>query len=70
MPLGTIYIYIYLYIILNLFQNTMVFYHGFPVSKQHGIPWFFYLPSKPKAQMAGGQGSHWLIESPTMFIYV
>ncbi|KAI0214712.1 hypothetical protein LSAT2_000157 [Lamellibrachia satsuma] len=28
------------------------------------------LPSKPKAQMASGQGSHWLIESPTMFIYV
>ena len=23
------------------------------------------LPSKPKAQMASGQGSHWLIESPT-----
>ena len=28
------------------------------------------LPSKPKAQMASGQGSHWLIESPTMFIYL
>ena len=28
------------------------------------------LPSKPKAQMASGQRSHWLIESPTMFIYV
>ena len=28
------------------------------------------LPSKPKAHMASGQGSHWLIESPTMFIYL
>ena len=27
------------------------------------------LPSKPKARMASGQGSHWLIESPIMFIY-
>ena len=25
------------------------------------------LPSKTKAQMASGQGSHWLIERPTMF---
>ena len=25
------------------------------------------LPSKAKAQMASGQGSHWLIESPTYF---
>ena len=28
------------------------------------------LPSKPKAQMASGQGSHWLIESPSVFVYV
>ena len=26
---------------VSLFRNTMVFYHGFPVSKHHGIlPWF------------------------------
>ena len=23
-----------------LFQNTIVFHHGLPVSKQHGIPWY------------------------------
>ena len=29
------------------------------------------LPSKVKAQMASGQGNHWLMESPTIFhIYV
>ena len=28
------------------------------------------LPSKAKAQMASGQGSHWLIKSPTFFICV
>ena len=28
------------------------------------------LPSKTKAQMASGQGSHWLIESPTFLMYV
>ena len=29
-----------------------------------------YLPFKPKVQMVSGQGSHWLIESPTMFTYM
>ena len=28
------------------------------------------LPSKTNVQVASGQGSHWLIESPTCFIYV
>ena len=28
------------------------------------------LPPKAKAQMASGQGSHWLIESPTVLLYV
>ena len=28
------------YTMVYLSQNTMVFYHGFPVSKHHGLPWF------------------------------
>ena len=28
------------------------------------------LPSKAEAQMTSGQGSHWLMESPTFLIYV
>ena len=28
------------------------------------------LSSKAKVQMASGQGSHWLVESPKLFIYV
>ena len=28
------------YTMICLFQNTMVFYHGFPVLKRYGIPWF------------------------------
>ena len=27
------------------------------------------LPSKPKAHVASGQGSHWLIESPKQFYF-
>ena len=29
--------------IVYLFQNTMVFYHGLPLSKHHGIQWYFIM---------------------------
>ena len=28
------------YTMVYLFPNTLVFYHGFPVSKHNGLPWF------------------------------
>ena len=28
------------YTVVYLFQNTTAFYHGFYVSKHHGLPWF------------------------------
>ena len=35
------------YTMFYLFQNTMVFYHGFPVSKHrgiyHGIQWYIFI---------------------------
>ena len=31
----------------------------------HAVFYLTSLPFKAKAQMASGQGSHWLIESPT-----
>ena len=48
------------YTMVYLFQNTMVFYHGFPVSKRHaiyyGIRWYIFTREAP-----GPDGLHSLV---------